>query len=112
LQARGQRPALDDEDVRVRGHRDAARSELVECRKQERIALGGGLVREPLEHHRRAVRRRREPRTVVGYAALGASAEFEAQFAQPCAVHVAGGCSNTTVTFSNPSPDRAKLCRE
>lgn len=72
-------------------------------REQDRIALGDGLVREPLEHHRRAVRRRREPRTLVRHAGLGASAELEAQFAQPCAVHVTGGCSNTTVTFSNPS---------
>ena len=34
-----------------------------------------------------AVRRRREPR-LVGHAGIGASAELEAQFAQPCAVHV------------------------
>ena len=47
--------------------------------------------------------RRREPRTLVRLAGLGASAELEAQLAQPYAVHVAGGCSNTTVTFSNPS---------
>ena len=83
---------------------DAAGSELVEGGEQDRVALGDGLVREPLEHHRRAVRRRREPRALVGHAGLGASAELEAQLAQPCAVHVTGGCSNTTVTISEPEP--------
>ena len=59
-----------------------------------------------------AVRRRREPR-LVGHAGIGASAELEAQFAQPCAIHVAGGCSNATMsrmvmTFSmcRAAPDR------
>jgi hypothetical protein len=78
-------------------------AELVECREQDRIALGDALVREPLQHHRRAIRRRREPRPIVGHAGLGRSTQAEAQLAQPCAVHVAGGCSNTIVIFSNPS---------
>ena len=41
--------------------------------------------REPLQHHQRIVRCRREP-CLVGHAGLGASAELEAQLAQPCAI--------------------------